>query len=159
SALRLTRNTFMNWVPVSLFLNSEKPGEKFLGAKPSIRLESSANVFDVTVGMSLNLHKDQMDLSPAESHALLRRLVSWKERGSVYRPDTAWLSVPIGWDPKLSPSIKSLKDWQQFWGLDGGSLAQGRIQYERGEIRARAARDTIPAADFRLHKDSAGKGK
>src|SRR5262249_16464822 len=32
-------------------------------------------------------------------------------------------------------------------------------RYEGGDLRARAASDTLAAADFRLHKDSYGKGK
>src|SRR5262249_47038798 len=124
---------------------------------PRCRVEATGNVFAVQSAVLFS----QMDvyiakagrLGQRDEEALLRRLLSWRDRGNVYSPG----GVAVSWGA-TRPTLGRGADWKAYWSDAEADIAEGTVKFKGGNLtaRAEAEADNITAADFRLRHDSAG---
>jgi len=91
---------------------------------------------------------------------LLRERISWHDEQNLYPTGTMLLSLsqPPGPKTKLVGSIRSLKtlaEWNQFWGQSNTGSIQGVARFQGGDA-VYSAPNTLGPDDFRLRADSAG---
>src|SRR5262249_9042270 len=96
-------------------------------------------------------------LNPEEDQRRLARCLAWTESKNLY---AGVLLRFRAHDGKFADRITDLKDWQVYWGLTDTGSQLGRLRFQGGNVKARklSAPDRLTAEDFRLHKDSDGKG-
>jgi hypothetical protein len=120
-----------------------------------LRIDARNNVFDSNAVLILQLPAPGI-FQPNVDQQLLPRCMAWSESKNHYGGNLLMLAG----QGESVWAVKSLKEWQSYWGLkDAGSL-QGKVLYQGGDVRTRksAEPDTLALADFRLHADSPGKG-
>jgi hypothetical protein len=101
-------------------------------------------------------------IQPEEAKAGLRRVVEWKQQGDLFALRTApaaKIRANQASGERIDVAkIVSLADWTQFWGLPEGTVINGTVQYQGGDLhrRAEAAPGQLTPDDFRLREGSAG---
>jgi formylglycine-generating enzyme required for sulfatase activity/tRNA A-37 threonylcarbamoyl transferase component Bud32 len=144
--------------PMALILVQNAPSiEK---ANRSVRVNARENVV-AAGGFSFGQDHDKPSATYGEAEALLKRLLQWTEQRNAY---SEWLSIFLGkrgkpFDPKKE--VLKLAEWETFWGIENTGSVQGRIVFQGGDLNTKAkdpSASLVPA-DFRLTKDSIGKGK
>lgn len=99
-----------------------------------------------------------MPLQAAELEPMLRQQIAWHEEQNLYSTEAPLLSLSQGRtmapvEPKQP--LKTLAEWDQFWGQSDTGSIQGAARFQGGET-VYSAPYTLGPDDFRLRSDSAG---
>jgi hypothetical protein len=98
----------------------------------------------------------------ADSAAVLPKLVSFDDRGSVYPGGTNLLGFSAGWQPfKEGRTWTTLRDWYAFWSHRAvPESLYGAISFQEPDLHNRLIRDVggVTPAEFRLPATSPAKG-
>jgi serine/threonine protein kinase len=157
--LVLKRNTIISSLPLVLYLKHRRPD---LAGKDDgrrdYRIDSSENV--LTAGFQVNQLPSAGDaLSAEELEAVARRLVGYHEERDLHSlPSGAeYLVVARNHQPiHASRRRPDLPDWEQFWPLGDTKSLQGQVHFRRNNKAAEP--ESLTPDDFRLRRDSPGKG-
>ena len=130
-----------------------------------LQVEVSANILD---GRALLVFlQDPASLAgvavpkPADAEGLLRSLLTWQDRGNLYREGSASVNWCIeSLVPKATFPLdgKAPADWKRLLNDPQAEVTEGRLRYSGGDILARAdkAPEQLTPLDFRLRPNSAG---
>jgi len=128
--------------------------------KKPLGCELSGNVIDASVLLSFQqrseLLKGTKPLGADQVEALLPALFDWQEHDNVYAVSgdfAAW------WlDQSRTGGLRTLADWNRFWGRSEASAKTALLRYVGGNLLARRAQscERLTPDDFRLRPDSAG---
>jgi hypothetical protein len=158
-SVRLSRNT---WVGRDYSLEVRLYTTNLPGADRPIRLDVSGNVFQYTQALAHVNQWLEMPLGAAETEVLTRRLLAWDERRNAYPPMLPLLKFTrIYRDLPDSVPVKGLARWRRFWGLKWpSSSSEVGVRFAAPDLEARLADapEKVVPEDFRLHRDSPGKG-
>jgi len=149
-------------VPDALAARTDQPIE------PVFRLTAAGNIFHgvwrqvLTFNLGPALASNGEPLPANEAETLLRRLLSWQEGRNLYAPPGGSLLVlhmyrHWGDKPPAEQRLKTLEEWNKFWGLsDTGSLeGLPRYRHPQASYQSPLAEKLIPE-DFRLLPDTPG---
>ncbi len=161
ASIRLTRNTCVSAAVPSIsfwFIGPLDPDAASV-AKP-IALDASDNLFDSPAGLFVFEQNGQFlekakPLPLPEAQALLRRVLSWRERHNLYACGDSFLTWSLATDPNPLGKLKTLAEWNSFWRQTETKSLEGRPLYEGGNLRGKSI-DQLTPEDFRLRPDSAG---
>jgi len=167
STVRLTRNSFvtLGW-PFRIRVYPDKvPGLWTADQRVQpVRLETDANIWDARSGVVLLAQRPPGKmLSPREAETSLPQILDWRGARNLYSVDGPFLGLTreAPWE-RLTPenAIRTLTDWNQFWGMPEPASVEGRAVYQGGDLLSKfaAVPEELTAEDFRLRRDSTGFG-
>ena len=166
--VRLSRNTLVGNTAVVFNLDCLPDGDglKDNSKIPVFRIEAMSNVFCPHEAIlrfdqaPSFLAKVKQPLGLAEATALLPRLFSWHEQGSLYSPrksDFLTFSEYGQLKQHHAPLIK-LADWHGFWDQQNTRSMEGTVRLQGGDLlhQAQTEPEQLTPEDFQLRADSAG---
>ncbi|MBI2808950.1 MAG: DUF1080 domain-containing protein [Planctomycetes bacterium] len=165
--LRLADSTFVARAHVCVFRMNcrENPVDDEL-KEPLIVFETSRNYCYVSspkgVGL-LGINLMFRDMSDSDALGLMRRAFRWSEKENLYNLPGGFgmLSCFDGsnWQPARAP-LPNMAKWHEFWKITDSKSRVAAAIFENGNRVHLGKIDppTLQLADFRLAKDSAGKG-
>jgi len=170
-SVKLKRNTFVANEPLVFELIAA--GQARLSS-PSVKPVSFELYENVLCSEGLLFHFNQSaeflannkELRFDEAKDLLRALVAWREERNAYSPEGSfggWSKADHGDQNPWTRigEVKTLDDWQQFWGLkETGSIYQSaRTKTEDFFARVRPGGELVEPRAFRLQQQSPGYQK
>jgi endonuclease YncB( thermonuclease family) len=132
-----------------------------------LQMESSANILDGYMQLSLaadNLAQDKV-VNEIAAGQIPTRLIGWRENRNLYvRSDEGELfKLFVGTNSRsarLTPTIvlKTLSEWQRFWGLADCDSQRGLARFHGGNLIAKAklTPELLVPDDFRLREGGPG---
>ena len=152
--MQLTRNTCLTddtpfgfWLP-----DADRRGIR-------LRVQATGNVFDARSVVDFRELSPHKFIPPLEAEGLLRELLTWQGQGNLYAVNGPFLRLSTH-EEDFEPAgpIRSLAQWEKFWGATEANSIEGRVRYEGDNLltQLRTAPQKLTPDDFRLRLDSAG---
>jgi hypothetical protein len=165
--LQVTSNTLVADMPIAFHF--DRIPEPAKGSLPQdrkpVHVAASDNLIDGRHAM-VSFVQDLWFIPPAKrlpAHkvtAILPQVVSWSGQRNLYAAERDFVNLSFGVPGQRQPvaGLRSLADWNRMWGKAEVDSMQGRIHYRRVPAPSALAPEKAIAEDFRLRRDSAGKG-
>jgi hypothetical protein len=133
---------------VCTFLLDRVPGPAEPG--PGVAVTAGHNVFDQGAVVLQVEQTGEWGLPSAEVQARLPRVLAWRENENVYSSGAGFAAWGLN-DPSAG-GLKTSGEWFRFWKANAGHTTLGRIRYQGGGLRGKAASapESLAPADFRV---------
>jgi hypothetical protein len=156
--VRMSRNTFVGSYAVQHYYQQLPAPSADPDLRP-FRIEARENVLDTAFVFLLTVYPPDK-FQPEVDQPLVPRCLAWNESKNLYGGTPISRLLAFNQNPgKTVEAIKTLPEWQAYWGLKDTGCLHEPPRYQGGTATAmRAAPDKVTAAGFRLQPDSAGKG-
>lgn len=150
--LRLDGSTIRASVAFAIVSRGDPRGRNF--ADPSrldARIESARNLFDASsfLVMTNSSGPGRLLSQPVSVISrVIRSRVNWEEADNLYPPAPLWLTLAVPGRPSfpLEGQVRTLADWERFWGLNATGSATAQIEFRAGHGSSSAADHTLVSA-------------